>query len=322
MEYRSLGKTGLQVSEIGFGAWGIGKSMWRGGEDTESLRALHRARDLGVNFFDTALVYGGGHSERLVGRFRRERNDEVIIATKVPPKDDSWPARPGTRTSDTFPREHIIKSAEQSLKNLNVDTIDLLQFHVWLDDWTDEPEWFETVSRLKEQGKIRFFGISINDHQPENALAVGASGKVDVFQVIYNIFDQTPERNLFPLCQEKNIGVIARVPFDEGALTGTIGPDTEFPQKDWRHRYFKGDRKKQVFEHVEQLKPLLGEEASTLPDLALRFCLHHESVSTVIPGMRTPGHVEENCAISDGRSLSIRLLEEMKKHAWNKNFYD
>ncbi|MCK5573765.1 MAG: aldo/keto reductase, partial [Bacteroidetes bacterium] len=175
---------------------------------------------------------------------------------------------------------------------------------------------------LKEEGKIRFFGISINDHQPENALAVGASGKVDVFQVIYNIFDQTPERELFPLCQKKNIGVIARVPFDEGALTGTIRPDTEFPPHDWRRRYFKGDRKEQVFERIEQLKPLLGDEASTLPDLALRFCLHHESVSTVIPGMRTLGHVERNCAVSDGRSLSSRLLEELKKHAWDKNFYD
>jgi aryl-alcohol dehydrogenase-like predicted oxidoreductase len=322
MEYRTLGKTGLQVSEIGFGAWGIGKSMWRGGNDSESFRALHRARDLGVNFFDTALVYGGGHSERLISKFRRERNDEVIIATKVPPKNDSWPARPGTRASDTFPYEHIIKNTEQSLQNLNVDTIDLLQFHVWLDDWTDEPEWFDAVSRLKEEGKIRFFGISINDHQPENALAVGASGKVDAFQVIYNIFDQTPERELFPLCQKKNIGVIARVPFDEGALTGFIRPDTEFPQKDWRERYFKGDRKKQVSERVKQLEPLLGNEVSTLPDLALRFCLHHESVSTVIPGMRTPGHVEKNCAVSDGRSLSSSLAEKLKKHTWDKNFYD
>jgi aryl-alcohol dehydrogenase-like predicted oxidoreductase len=259
MEYRRLGRTGLQVSEVGFGAWGIGKSMWRGGEDSESLRALHTARDLGVNFFDTALVYGAGHSEKLVGQFRKERTEEVIIASKVPPKNDLWPAQRGTRLVDCFPYDHIIGKTEQSLKNLGVERIDLQQFHVWTDEWVDEPEWFDAISKLKESGKIRHFGISINDHQPESALKIGASGKVDVFQVIYNIFDQSPEEELFPLSLQKDIGVIVRVPFDEGALTGAIGPDTTFPERDWRRHYFKGDRKQQVFERVERLTPLLND---------------------------------------------------------------
>ncbi|MGB5872349.1 MAG: aldo/keto reductase [Bacteroidota bacterium] len=322
MKYRTLGRTGLKVSEIGFGAWGIGKSMWRGAEDSESLRALHTARDLGVNFFDTALVYGAGHSEKLVGQFRRERQDAVIIASKVPPKNDLWPARPGTRLTDCFPHDHIIGKTEQSLRNLGVDTIDLQQFHVWTDEWIDEPEWFDAISKLKEEGKIRHFGISINDHQPESVLKVGASGKVDVFQVIYNIFDQSPEKELYPLCLQKEIGVIVRVPFDEGALTGTVTPDTIFPERDWRRNYFKGDRKKQVFDRVERLRPLLGEEASTLPELALRFCLHHEAVSTIIPGMRTVAHVQSNSQVSDGRSLSTGILVDLRKEAWEKNFYN
>jgi len=321
MQYRRLGRTGLNVSEIGFGAWGIGKSMWRGADDTESLRALHTARDLGVNFFDTALVYGAGHSERLVGQFRRERNDEIIIASKIPPKNDRWPARPGTRLADCFPHDHIIRKTEQSLRNLRVESIDLQQFHVWIDEWVDEPEWSDAISRLKEEGKIRHFGISINDHLPGSALKVGASGKVDVFQIIYNIFDQSPEEELLPLCLQKKIGVIARVPFDEGALTGAIGPDTTFPERDWRRNYFRGERKKQVAERVERLRALLGEEASTLPELALRFCLHHEAVSTIIPGMRTRAHVRSNCEVSDGRHLSPGLLAELRDHTWEKNFY-
>jgi len=322
MKYRTLGRTGLRVSEIGFGAWGIGKSMWRGGEDSESLRALHTARDLGVNFFDTALVYGAGHSEKLVGQFRRERQDKVIIASKVPPKNDLWPAGPDTRLADCFPHDHIIRKTEQSLRNLGVDTIDLQQFHVWTDEWIDEPEWFDAVSKLKEEGKIRHFGISINDHQPESALKIGGAGKVDVFQVIYNIFDQSPEKELYPLCLQKEIGVIVRVPFDEGALTGAIRPDTTFPERDWRRDYFKGDRKKQVYDRVERLRPLLGEEASTLPELALRFCLHHEAVSTIIPGMRNATHVRSNCQVSDGKSLSSGLLADLRKETWEKNFYN
>jgi aryl-alcohol dehydrogenase-like predicted oxidoreductase len=321
MQYRTLGKTGLRVSEIGYGAWGIGGSMWRGGDDKEAMRALHRAADLGVNLYDTALVYGDGHSEQLIGRFLQERKTPLIIASKIPPKNMMWPARKGTSLHEGFPHDHIISSTEQTLRNLGVDTLDIQQFHVWTDDWTNLTEWSDAVSLLKDQGKIRFFGISINDHHPESALAIARSGNVDTFQVIYNIFDQTPEDQLFPLCRSHDIGVIVRVPFDEGALTGTIDESTTFPEGDFRNRYFRGDRKKQVIEHVDRLIPLLGKEAPTLPDLALRFCLQPSVVSTVIPGMRTVTHVESNCCASDGRRLSTDLASKLKGHRWDKMFY-
>jgi aryl-alcohol dehydrogenase-like predicted oxidoreductase len=232
-----------------------------------------------------------------------------------------WPARAGTPLGKAFSHSHIIESTEKSLKNLGVDTIDLQQLHVWLDDWTEVAEWYEALSTLKAEGKIRHVGISINDHQPANALRAVASGKIDVVQVIYNIFDQNPEDVLFPACQAKNVGVIVRVPFDEGALTGAIRPDTTFPAGDWRNNYFKGSRRQQVFERSEKLRSLLGPDAATLPELALRFCLHHPAVTTVIPGMRSVRNVEANCAVSDGRHLSAATLGELRHHAWDKNFY-
>lgn len=321
MQYRPLGKTGLTISEIGFGAWGIGNTMWQGAQDSESLRALHRAADLGVNFFDTALVYGDGHSEALIGQFLRERKEPVILASKVPPKNMVWPAQPGTPLSQAFSYAHVIRSTERSLKNLGVETIDIQQLHVWQDEWTDVAEWYEAMSTLKAEGKIRFAGISINDHQPSNALKAVLSGKIDTVQVIYNLFDQTPQEDLFRTCLNQEVGVIVRVPFDEGGLLGTLTPNTTFPRGDFRNNYFKGERKQQVFERTERLKTLLGPEAATLPELALRFCLHPAAVSTVIPGMRTSVNVERNCAISDGRRLSPALVEELSKHCWDRNFY-
>jgi aryl-alcohol dehydrogenase-like predicted oxidoreductase len=322
MRYRRLGRTNLEVSEVGFGSWGIGGGMWAGSDDREALRALHAAADHGVNFYDRALVYGRGHSERLVGKFLAERrNSQVRVATKVPPLNDRWPASAATPLAAAFPYGHIIACTERSLHNLGVATIDLLQFHVWLDAWVDQAEWYEAVVTLKEEGKIRHFGLSINDHQPESALKAVTSGKVDTLQVIYNIYDQSPDEDLFSLCQHHDVGIIARVPFDEGGLLGTIRPDTEFPAGDWRNRYFRGERKQEVFEHTELLRSLLGAEAQSLPELALRFCLSHPAVSTVIPGMRSLHHVVTNCAVSDGRTLSPRMLEELRVHAWKRNYY-
>lgn len=321
MEYRTLGRTGLRISEIGYGAWGIGGEMWRGSDDRESIRALHRAVDLGLNFIDTALVYGDGHSESIVGKVLKERKEPLIVASKIPPKNRKWPARPGTPLREAFPYDHVIQSTEKSLKNLGVETIDVQQFHVWLDDWTDNSELQDAIAALKQQGKIRHFGISINDHQPANALKAGAAGLVDSIQVIYNIFDQSPEDQLFPLCLEKNIGVIVRVPLDEGGLTGAITPSTIFPEGDFRNRYFRDDRKQQVIDRVAGLKELLGPEAATLPELALRFCLHHPAVSSVIPGMRTLANVEANCGISDGRPLSVHLIAQLRNQRWDRNFY-
>ena len=321
MKFRPLGKIGINVSEIGFGAWGIGADMWKGSTDKDAMNALQKAVDLGVNFFDTALAYGGGHSERLLAKLYRGMKGKIFIATKVPPKNRQWPARPGVPFNEAFPKNYIIESANLSLKNLGVERIDLLQFHVWSDEWADVEEIWDTVRRLKSDGKIRAFGISINDHEPGSALKAARTGMVDSFQVIYNIFDQSPEEELFPFCQKNNIAVIARVPFDEGGLTGRIRPDTVFMKEDWRNDYFRGDRKQQVYDRVEKLKLLLGPEAKTLAELSLRFILSRPVVSTVIPGMRTIPNVETNTAVSDGKVLSEKLLKELKKHKWPRNFY-
>lgn len=319
MRYRTFGRTGWQVSEIGFGAWGIGKHMWIGADDQESLRALHRAVDQGVNFIDTALAYGEGYSEKLVGRFVKERSERIYVATKVAPKNRIWPSK-GT-LDEVFPPEYIVESAETSLANMRVESLDLLQLHVWDPSWFADSRWFEALDGLRRQGKVRYFGISINDHDPDSALEIVGSGKIDTVQVIYNIFDQKSEDRLFPLCQEKGVGVIARVPFDEGALTGSISPDTSFPAGDWRHAYFKGDRKRQVHDRAQKLRQLLDTEAKTLPDLALKFCLHHPAVGTVIPGMRKVSHVDANIAVSDAAPLSAGLLQKLREHRWEKNFY-
>lgn len=321
MKYRTLGRTNISVSEIGYGAWGIGGALWQGSGDDESVKALNRAVDLGLNFIDTALAYGDGHSEKLVGGLLRTRKERITVATKIPPKNQRWPASPSSTLDEVFPSRYIIECTERSLKNMGVETIDLQQFHVWNDSWTDRQEWQEAIATLKQQGKIRFFGISINDHQPSNALRLAATGLLDTVQVIYNIFDQSPERELFPYCAEHNIGVIVRVPLDEGSLTGTITTETTFPRGDFRNNYFRGERKKQVVERVGRLSQLLGTEASTLPELALRFCLHHPAVSTVIPGMRRVKNAEANCAVSDGRVLSSGLIAELRGHAWERNFY-
>jgi aryl-alcohol dehydrogenase-like predicted oxidoreductase len=321
MRYRRLGRTGYSVSEIGFGAWGIGGSMWIGARDDESLKALHRAVDLGVSFIDTAYAYGHGHSEELIGRFLRERSERVYVATKIPPSNTIWPAPPDSALNEVFPSKHIISCTETSLKRLGVECIDLQQFHAWNDGWADQDEWKRAVEKLKTEGKIRFMGISMNDNQPENGIAAAETGLIDSFQVIYNIFEQAPERKLFPYCQEKNLGVIVRVPLDEGGLTGNITPETTFPETDWRNHYFSGARKKEVFEHVGRLRFLLHDGISSMTEAALRFCLSHPAVSSVIVGMRTVRHVEENCRVSDGRVLPKDDLLALHSHAWPRNYY-
>jgi aryl-alcohol dehydrogenase-like predicted oxidoreductase len=317
MKYRTLGRTGIEVSEIGYGAWGIGGVQWTGGDDDEARRALNLAIDQGVNFIDTALAYGEGHSERLVGEVARSRKERIYIASKVPPKNQEWPAR-DVPLREVFTYDYIIECTEQSLRNLGVETIDLQQLHVWNDSWTEESEWFEALSKLREQGKIRYFGLSLNDYQPWNAIEALRHGNIDAVQVIYNIFEQAPEDELYPVCQELNIGVIARVPFDESGLTGAVRPDSVWPESDWRTFFFHGDRKQKVFERVERLKLLLGDEAKSLAELALRFTLSHDAVSTVIPGMRSTKNVAANISYSDGRKLSQETLAKLKAFAWDR----
>jgi aryl-alcohol dehydrogenase-like predicted oxidoreductase len=322
MHTRPLGRTGLSVSEIGFGAWGIGASEWIGADDGESRRALHRALDLGMNLIDTALAYGDGHSEQVVGQVLKLRPERPLLATKVPPKNLQWPALRGVPVSEVFPHEHVIACCERSLRNLGVEAIDLLQLHVWQDEFLDQEGWQDALDGLKRAGKIRFAGISTGEHELESAQRAPASGHFAVLQVLYNIFDPRAAEALFPLCLAHGVGVLARVPFDEGGLTGTITPQTTFPPGDFRNDYFKGERKREVQERCNALGALLGAEARTLPELALRFCLSHDAVSSVIPGMRRVGSVEANAAVGDGRRLSPPLLEALKGHAWPRNFWE
>ncbi len=321
MNRRPLGRTGLEVSEIGYGAWGIGGSMWLGAQDDESLTALHRAVDLGLTMIDTALAYGDGHSEELVGRVVREREERIVVATKIPPKNGIWPAPDGIDPDEAFPADHVRECTERSLRNLGLDAIDVQQFHVWSDDWTDRGTWRDAIEELKAEGKIRAFGISSNDHQPANALRLVESGAVDTVQVIYNVFDQSPEDELLPACAEHGVGVLARVPLDEGALTGRIGPGTEFPDGDFRNGYFRGDRLEQVGERVQAILDDLGIEREELPEVALRYVLSHPAVSSVIPGMRSVRNVERNCALGDGRGLPAERVQALKAHRWDRNFY-
>jgi aryl-alcohol dehydrogenase-like predicted oxidoreductase len=317
MRYRKLGRTGIEVSEIGYGAWGIGGIQWLGGDDQEALRALHSAIDQGLNFIDTALAYGEGHSERLCGEVIRSRKETIAVATKIPPKNRQWPAA-AVPLSEVFPRDYIIECTEQSLRNLKLDVIDVQQLHVWNDDWADDNEWLDALETLRTQGKVRHFGLSLNNYQPTNCLKALRRGAIDTVQVVYNIFEQAPENELYPVCQELNVGVIARVPLDESGLTGVIKPDSTFPEGDFRNYFFRGDRKQKVFERVERLKELLGAEAATLPELALRFTLQHDAVSTVIPGMRTTAHVSSNIACADGKKFSDELMNKLRTFAWDR----
>src|SRR5437588_2503497 len=321
MRYRELGRTGYKISEIGYGAWGIGGALWLGGDDRQSLQALRRAVELGVNFVDTALAYGDGHSEELVSEVVRDTKHKIYVGTKVPPKNLLWPARPGIDISEVFPYDHIMQSTEQSLKNLRAETIDLQQLHVWNPEWIDRDDWMRAFEVLKRTGKVQHVGVSINDHQPESALDIINTGLIDTVQVIYNIFDQSPEEKLFPLAIERRIGVISRVPLDEGGLTGRIDEHTEFEPNDFRARYFKGDRKKEVAERVAAIEREIGIQDGIMPEVALRFCLSHPAVSTAIPGMRSRTNVDLNCAIPGKGPLPQKVLAILRKHAWKRNFY-
>lgn len=321
MNYRTLGRTGMKVSEIGYGAWGIGKGMWVGASDDESIKALNKAVDLGLNFVDTALVYGDGHSEKLVGQVVRERSETIYVASKIPPKNYQWPAQSGVSVGEAFPGDHVIASTEESLSNLGLETIDVQQFHVWSDEWVDQGDWLDAIQKLKKEGKIRFFGVSINDNQPENAIRLIETGVVDTVQVIHNVFEQAPEDRLYPACEQHQVGVIVRVPFDEGSLTGKITPGTEFDSSDFRSRYFRDDRKQEVYDRVQRIVSELGITLDQMPETALRYVLSHPAVSTVIPGMRSVRNVEANCRAGDGKGLPKEQVSQLNAHRWERNFY-
>jgi aryl-alcohol dehydrogenase-like predicted oxidoreductase len=316
MKYRKLGRTGFDVSDIAHGLWGM--SGWSGSDDKESLAAMQLAVDLGCNFFDTAWAYGEGKSDGLLGEIMsRNAGKRIYAASKIPPGNDRWPALPEYKYDDVFSPQHVFRYADLIRKQLRVDTIDLLQFHVWDDSWAGEPEFRSTIEKLKRDKTIRFFGLSINRWQAENGIKALRTGLVDVVQVIYNIFDQAPEDELFPVCQELNIGVIARVPLDEGSLGGKMTLQTTFPKNDWRAGYFGPENLAKTIKRVDQLKEILPA-GMTLPEMALRFILSHPAVSTTIAGMRKLENVRQNIATSDAGPLDKTLLAELKKHRWDR----
>jgi aryl-alcohol dehydrogenase-like predicted oxidoreductase len=316
MKYRKLGRTGFEVSDIAYGLWGM--SGWSGSDDQQSLSSLQQSIDAGCNFFDTAWAYGEGKSDGLLGEtMARNPKKRLYAASKIPPANDKWPALPKYKYDDVFSPDHVLKYADLIRKKLRVDSIDLLQFHVWDDSWADDPDFRSTVEKLKDGGWIRYFGLSLNRWEAENGIKGLHTGLVDVVQVIYNIFDQAPEDELLPLCQELNIGVIARVPLDEGSLGGKMTLETRFPKDDWRSGYFGPENLANTIKRVEELKTILPADM-TLPEMSLRFILSHPAVSTTIVGMRTAGHVRENVAASDAGPLDSGLLAELKKHRWDR----
>jgi aryl-alcohol dehydrogenase-like predicted oxidoreductase len=341
LKSRILGRTGIRISEIGLGTWGMGGAAtgWSGSDDTQSIAAIHRALDLGLNFIDTALSYGNGHSERLIGQALRQSGGKTVhIATKIPPKNGFQNARTAdTPLREAFPAEHIIAATEESLRNLQREVIDLQQLHVWHDAWlnasesAESPELqelhdlFDAIDRLKSQGKIRAFGISILRNNPNNSLALVRSGLVDAVQVFYNIFDQRPEAELLPLCEQHNVGVLARVPLDEGGLTGSITAETTFPEGDFRNGYFQGDRKREVHERAHAIVQDLraadpGLTIEDLPRIALQYVLAHPAVTATIPGMRSARNVERNCAASSYLPLTPQCMEILHRHHWDRNW--
>ncbi len=316
MKYRKLGRTGFEVSDVAHGLWGM--SGWSGSEDRESLQALQLAVDLGCNFFDTAWAYGDGKSDGLLGKIiAQNAGKRIYAASKIPPKNLKWPASPHDQYSDVFPADHVFKYTDLIREKLGVKTIDVLQLHVWDDAWAEEPEFRRTVEKLKSDGSIGFFGLSLNRWQPENGLKALRTGLVDVVQVIYNIFDQAPEDELFPICRELNVGVIARVPLDEGSLGGKMTPETKFPESDWRSKYFGPENLAKTLPRVEKLKAVVPG-AMSLPEMALRFVLSNPTVSTTIVGMRKLDHVRQNIALSDADPLDPTLLRSLKTHRWDR----
>lgn len=316
MNYRRFGRTGWNVSEIGFGMWGMGG--WTGSDDRQSRHALRRAVERGCNFFDTAWAYGGGRSEALLGELVRAHPDKrLYTATKIPPKNSMWPSHREYTLENCFPPEHIEASVHRSLENSGINSFDLMQFHTWEDGWLADTRWANKLDDLRQQGLINAVGISINRWEPWNGVKAVRSGLVDAVQVIYNIFDQNPEDELFPACQEMDVAVIARVPFDEGTLTGTLTKDSTWPDGDWRNSYFESENLTASVEHAEKLNPLTPV-GMTMPEMALRFILNCESISTIIPGMRKLRHVDMNMGASDSGPLPADLHQKLRPHRWDR----
>ena len=316
MNYRSFGKTDWQVSEVGYGMWGL--AGWTGSEMAEVEAALDRSVEHGCNFFDSAWIYGKGLSEQILGRLlKRHAGTRLYAASKIPPKNFTWPSRSEFKLEDVFPAAHIVKYTDRTLANMGVEQLDLMQFHVWEDHWANQDEWKEAITKLTQEGKVKAWGISVNRWEPDNVINTLKTGLIDAVQVIYNIFDQNPEDSLFPVCRGLGVGVIARVPFDEGTLTGTFTKETTFPAEDWRSTYFVPENLNSSVDHADALRPIIPA-GMTMPEMALRFILANQDVATVIPGMRKLSNVDANMASSDAQVLRDALMQELRKHRWDR----
>jgi aryl-alcohol dehydrogenase-like predicted oxidoreductase len=324
VNYRRFGRMGWNVSEIGYGMWGM--AGWTGSADTESLESLQRSVDLGCNFFDTAWAYGDGHSEQLLGKILRANegnaaaggaDKKLYVATKIPPKNRRWPSRREFSLDDCYPPDYIVEYVEKSLTNIGVETLDLIQLHTWEDAWLDDQRLPRAIENLRSSGKVRAVGISLNRWEPSNGIRAVRAGLVDAVQVIYNIFDQNPEDELFPACREKDVAAIARVPFDEGSLAGTLTLNSTWPLGDWRNTYFVAENLKSSVAHADALKPLL-RDGMNMPEMALRFILNNKDVATIIPGMRKTRHVEANLAASAKGPLPAVLHAELRHYRWDR----
>jgi aryl-alcohol dehydrogenase-like predicted oxidoreductase len=320
MKFRKLGRTGLEVSEVGFGAWAIGGS-WGPQSESDSVAALGRALDLGVNLIDTAAGYGDGRSERIIGAVLKGRRDSVIVATKTPPADGPWPPSPYCAASERYSEKYIRENVEQRLRNLGTDRLDILQLHTWTRAWNGAPTPFEVLRALKKEGKIRFAGISTPEHDQNSVIELMRGGWVDVVQVIYNIFEQEPAAELLPAAGETGTGIIVRVVFDEGSLTGKWTRDTTFPEGDFRRSYFEGDRLGRAVERAGKVARTVEGSGYTLPQAAIAFALAHGAVSTVIPGMRNRAQADANCGVSDLPPMAPQLQRSLRPHNWRRAFW-
>ena len=305
MQYRMLGRTGLKVSEVGFGAWAIGGPAklgdieigWGQVDDAMSLRAIEAAHDAGVTFFDTADVYGAGRSEILIGKALRSKRDGVVIATKVGNRTTA-----GGEWIKDFSKQWITEAIDASLTRLGMDYVDLYQLHSGTDTAQYRDETFEALEALKTAGKIRFYGISVGPcaHGPW----VIRNTPADTIQVVYNMLEREPEVELLPLAQERGIGIIARVPLASGFLSGKFTPDTQFAPNDHRSRTYPPEKIRQMVGRVARLGVLTEGKSKTPAQAALQYCLAHPAVSVVIPGAKTPEQARANAAASDGVLLT------------------
>jgi aryl-alcohol dehydrogenase-like predicted oxidoreductase len=320
MQYRELGRTGMTVSEIGFGAWAIGGS-WGPQNEQDSVAALHRALDLGVTFIDTAAGYGNGKSERIIAEVLKTRTEKVWVATKTPPLPGHWPPSPYCDMDERYPEKYLRENVEERLRNLQTDCLDVLQLHTWTRAWNRNPRPFEILRKLQAEGKIRAIGVSTPEQDQNSVIDLMRGGWVDTVQVIYNIFEQEPAAELLPIAQETNVGIIVRVVFDEGSLTGRFTPETQFAPDDFRTNYFAGDRLERAVNRADKIKADIADTGLTLAQVALKFGLMHPAVSTVIPGIRNIAQAEANTAVSDLAPLSDDLMLKLREHNWQRGFW-